>query len=164
MSILIISVWAGIISFYDFTQRRIPNALSLGALLFGLGYVVIAGQTYYGQPVSSALWGLAVAFLLTIPGYASHSLGGGDVKLLAAIAVLCGFKVVVASFVLASLGVLSVLMAWWYFSHQLIALGWMPLVPRERKRRYIPFGAALALGMCVAVLFPELWGMQSWQI
>ncbi|MCB5187291.1 prepilin peptidase [Methylobacillus caricis] len=158
----IICVWAGVLSFYDLTQRRIPNVLSLGALLLGLGYMVIAGQTYYGQPVSSAFWGMAVAFLLTIPGYASHTLGGGDVKLLAAIAVLFGVKVVVTSFVIASLGVFSLLVVWWYFTPQLLSLGWVACAPR--KRRYIPFGAAIALAMCVTVLFPEWVGMELWQI
>lgn len=158
-------IWAGLLAFYDFSQRRIPNLLSLGALLFGFSYLLITGQVfYYDQPISSALWGLAVAFLLTIPGYATRTLGGGDVKLLAAIAVLCGVKVVVASFVLASLGVLAGLMIWWQLKPQLVTSGWVSVSRESNKRRYIPFGAALALAMGVVILFPEIWGMESWHL
>jgi len=158
-------IWAGLLAFYDFSRRRIPNLLSLGALLFGFSYLLITGQVfYYDQPISSAFWGLAVAFLLTIPGYATRTLGGGDVKLLAAIAVLCGVKVVVASFVLASLGVLAGLMIWWQLKPQLVTSGWVSVSRESNKRRYIPFGAALALAMGVVILFPEIWGMESWHL
>lgn len=158
-------IWAGLLAFYDFSQRRIPNLFSLGALLFGFSYLLITGQVfYYGQPISSAFWGLAVSFLLTIPGYATKTLGGGDVKLLAAIAVLCGVKVVVASFVLASLGVLAGLMIWWQLKPQLVTSGWVSVSRESNKRRYIPFGAALALAMGVVILFPEIWGMESWHL
>lgn len=158
-------IWAGSLAVYDFSQRRIPNLLSLGALLFGFSYILVAGQVFYhGQPISSAFWGLAVSFLLTIPGYATKTLGGGDVKLLAAIAVLCGVKVVVASFVLASLGVLAALVIWWQLSPQLSTSGWISVSREGNKRRYIPFGAALALAMAVVILFPEIWGMESWHL
>lgn len=162
---LMFCIWAGLMVFFDLAHRKIPNLLSLGALLFGFSYLLITGQVfYYDQPISSAFWGLAVAFLLTIPGYATKTLGGGDVKLLAAIAVLCGVKVVVASFVLASLGVLAGLMIWWQLKPQLVTSGWVSVSRESNKRRYIPFGAALALAMGVVILFPEIWGMESWHL
>ncbi|MFL9610688.1 prepilin peptidase [Methylobacillus sp. Pita2] len=161
----LLCIWAGLLAFYDFSQRRIPNLLSLGAFVIGCIYMVVTGEVfYYGQPISSAFWGLAVSFLLTIPGYATKTLGGGDVKLLAAIAVLCGVKVVVASFVLASLGVLAALVIWWQLSPQLSTSGWVSVSRESNKRRYIPFGAALALAMGVVILFPEIWGMESWHL
>ncbi len=162
---LMFCIWAGLVTFFDLAHRRVPNLLSLGALVLGLSYLLVTGQVfYYDQPISSAFWGLAVAFLLTIPGYATKTLGGGDVKLLAAIAVLCGVKVVVASFVLASLGVLAGLMIWWQLKPQLVTSGWVSVSRESNKRRYIPFGAALALAMGVVILFPELWGMESWHL
>ncbi|ABE49913.1 peptidase A24A, prepilin type IV [Methylobacillus flagellatus KT] len=163
--LIMLCIWAGSLAYYDFSQRRIPNLLSLGALIFGLGYMSVAGQVfYYGQPISSAFWGLAVSFLLTIPGYATRTLGGGDVKLLAAIAVLCGVKVVVATFVLASLGVLAALLVWWQLSPQLSTSGWAAVSRESNNRRYIPFGAALALAMGIVVLFPDMWRMDSWHL
>ncbi|MDR5171604.1 prepilin peptidase [Methylobacillus flagellatus] len=165
MSVLMLLLGALIVAFFDLAHRKIPNLLSLGALVLGLIYILIAGEVfYYGQPISSAFWGLAVSFLLTIPGYATKTLGGGDVKLLAAIAVLCGVKVVVASFVLASLGVLAALVIWWQLSPQLSTSGWVSVSRESNKRRYIPFGAALALAMGVVILFPEIWGMESWHL
>lgn len=162
---LMFCIWAGLVTFFDLAHRRVPNLLSLGALVLGLSYLLVTGQVfYYDQPISSAFWGLAVAFLLTIPGYATRTLGGGDVKLLAAIAVLCGVKVVVASFVLASLGVLAGLMIWWQLKPQLVTSGWVSVSRESNKRRYIPFGAALALAMGVVILFPEIWGMESWHL
>ncbi|MCB5189652.1 A24 family peptidase [Methylobacillus arboreus] len=160
-----LSLWALYVVFFDLTHRKIPNFFSFGAIGLGLAYMSITGQVYYyGQPISSAFWGLAVAFLLTIPGYATKTLGGGDVKLLAAIAVLCGVKVVVASFVLASIGVLAGLVIWWHLTPQLMASGWISVSREGRKQRYIPFGAALALAMCVVILFPEMWGMELWHL
>lgn len=165
MIITTLICWTLILLLQDIFLRRVSNSLTLGALVFGLAYMAICGEIYYnGQPISSAFWGLAVSFLLTIPGYATKTLGGGDVKLLAAIAVLCGVKVVVASFVLASLGVLAGLMIWWQLKPQLVTSGWVSVSRESNKRRYIPFGAALALAMGVVILFPEIWGMESWHL
>lgn len=165
MDALILMTWAVLIALFDLAHRKVPNSLCLGALVLGLIYILVTGQVFYhGQPISSAFWGLAVSFLLTIPGYATKTLGGGDVKLLAAIAVLCGVKVVVASFVLASLGVLAALVIWWQLSPQLSTSGWISVSRESNKRRYIPFGAALALAMSIVILFPGLWGMESWHL
>lgn len=155
-------MWAGMIVFYDLTQRLVPNALSLGAIAFALIFMLLFGQSYYGPPISSAFGGLAVAFLLTVPGYASHTLGGGDVKLLMAISLLCGLKVVLLTFVLASLTVLAIVLLVWYFSPRLASPGWMNYL--GRGRRNIPYGAALAASMIIVVLFPGLWEVELWQI
>ena len=66
----------------DQRQRRIPNWLTFGLLLGGLGRSLCFGTPgSFGHAVLGMLAGAAIPLVL----YAISALGGGDVKLLAAI-------------------------------------------------------------------------------
>jgi prepilin peptidase CpaA len=71
----------------DLKTRRIPNVLTLGAALVGFGYHLIVGG-WSGLFASLAGWGVGLALFL--PLFALRGLGGGDVKLLAALGAWLG--------------------------------------------------------------------------
>jgi prepilin peptidase CpaA len=72
---------------YDVVSRRIPNALTLPALLFGL--VVHGSLGGWTQLVSSLTGGL-VCGLVFLLFYVAGGMGGGDVKLITAVGANAG--------------------------------------------------------------------------
>ena len=70
---------------WDLKTRTIPNALTYGALILGLATALVAGS------FGSSLLGVAVAGGSGLVLYALRAMGGGDVKLLAAIGSLLGY-------------------------------------------------------------------------
>lgn len=83
---LLVLAWAAALTVIDLRRRRLPNVLTVaGGLLF------VAGAALCGRPVpallgAAALGGLYLAVHLVDPA----ALGGGDVKLAAALGALTG--------------------------------------------------------------------------
>lgn len=87
-------------STFDITARRVPNWISVGLLTSGVISRYLAGG------VSEAGWGLAgaaVGLLLLLFPYARHWIGGGDVKLLAAVGAWLGPLLVLHATLFAAL-------------------------------------------------------------
>ena len=74
-----ISAVLGIGSFLDIKTREIPNRIS-----------VIIAMTAVINFRSENLWGLIVAVIFFSVALATGKIGGGDVKLIAALSVVCG--------------------------------------------------------------------------
>jgi prepilin peptidase CpaA len=80
---------------WDSISRRIPNTLTVGGLALGFAIHAALGYTEAGR--SGAFRGLGWSFLgmgacaaLPALSFARGEMGGGDVKLFAAIGALCG--------------------------------------------------------------------------
>jgi prepilin peptidase CpaA len=71
----------------DLSQRRVPNLLTFGATAGAFGYF-LAGEGVRGLGWSAAGW--AVGLLMFLPLFALRGIGGGDVKLLAALGAWIG--------------------------------------------------------------------------
>lgn len=71
----------------DWRTRRLPNTLNLVVLLCGLG---LAYQRAIPPHLPASLAGAAVGLALLFPAFALGALGGGDVKLLAAVGAWTG--------------------------------------------------------------------------
>lgn len=82
---VILSLWAG---WLDWRSRRIPNWLTIPALVVGVGANTIAGG-WSGAKV--ALAGAALPLLLLLPVVLLRGLGGGDWKLMGALGALLGW-------------------------------------------------------------------------
>ena len=76
---------------YDVRYRRIPNWLTFGGVLIGLGLNGFLDQGRPGLFVSSLL-GLAIAFVVYFVLYALRAMGAGDVKLMAAVGAIVGWR------------------------------------------------------------------------
>ena len=124
----------------DLNTRRIPNGLTFGAALLGFLYQFLSGGLDgFGH---AALGWLVGALIFSVP-FALRGLGGGDVKLLAALGAWLGWKMILpivlgASVIGAIIGII------------------MKMSSSLREGRYVPFGPFLAgAGLVVVFAGPE---------
>lgn len=142
---MLVVAWALGIALSDILSRRIPNVFSIGALIGGIAYLVYAGQAPLGGAWLEVITGMLIAILLTLPAYFLRWLGGGDVKLMLAIAALGGWKVVLTSFAVA--GLLAGLTSMFVMQYAAYT-GQGPAT-----KRWLPFGAMLAMGLIASMRF-----------
>lgn len=143
-------LWTLALGYWDIQHRRLPNVLTLGAALAGVVSWAVLGTSPLGADGASMLVGVGLALLLTLPGYLLHKLGGGDVKLLVAVALLGGAAATMVSFVIGALVTVATAGAGVFLSRFRLAP-----VPDQR----LPFGAGLALGFAVALLGGQIGGL-----
>lgn len=136
----------------DYRHRRIPNALTIPAWAAGIAYAAGTGR------IRPTLLGLTIALLIYLPAWYLGALGGGDVKLAAALAVWGSWPFTAAFLLAASLagGALAI----WELRDR-----WVPMAAailsrgsvREAVRlipegRTVPYGVALSAGAILALL------------
>lgn len=143
--------------------RRIPNALTFPAFFAGLIVSTVAGGW---RGLASALAASLIAFSISILFFAAHAMGGGDVKLLAAVAAFLGMPYVFPQLIYTALigGILGLIVAVWHgrllatiknvgliLSHHLSeGLRPHPTINIENPElRRVPYGAAIALATIV---------------
>lgn len=81
----------------DLRERRIPNIITYPLLLFSLFYNI------YINNIKAALLGFLLAFLIGFLGFFIGHLGAGDVKLMTAIGLSLGARVMIDVILLASI-------------------------------------------------------------
>ena len=104
---LILIALIGAALYFDLTRKRIPNYLTFPAMVWGLiSYTVMEGFSGLWFSLLGLLVGLAIFF---IP-FALGGMGGGDVKLLAAVGALQGWQFVLTAGILTAIagGVMAV--------------------------------------------------------
>ncbi len=141
---LMVVIWALSVAAMDIAQRRIPNFLVGGAAFVCLFALAWIGQAPLGGEPWSVAGGLALALLLTLPGYLMRQLGAGDVKMLMAVATMGGYVLVVQTFVIGSLLAAGLVFFYWRFPRA--------QAPARLPGKYLPFGAALAVGLIGSLL------------
>jgi prepilin peptidase CpaA len=154
-----------IAALWDLRSARIPNALTYPAVAVGL---VIGLWPGIEPGLLARVLGLLVAFVPALLLFAARGMGGGDVKLLAALGALLGYPLILdvlfySVVVGSSLGL--VLLVWrGRILQTLRELGWLarsvlyPGVQGEVPARdlRLPFGLAVMLGTLWAVYVPAL--------
>lgn len=97
MAALVLALIAGI---FDFRSRRVPNWLSVTGLATGLSLnLYLAGL----MGLKTSLLGLGLALLFYLPLFLLRAMGGGDVKLMAAMGSMVGPDAWLIVFVLTAL-------------------------------------------------------------
>lgn len=138
------------LSAIDLHTMTIPDRFSIGLTVFALA-VAFINPAFEGGALSktiSALIGGAVGFFgmwgLAIFGqlaFKKESMGGGDIKLMAAIGALSGW-----------IGVINVLIVSSFSG--IIYFGVLMLLKKNIEDRTIPFGPFLSIGLLVNLLLP----------
>ncbi len=134
--------------------------LTAPAMLAGVFYVLAFQATLLGQgPWAQVLAGTGLALALALPGYLMSKLGGGDLKMLLAIALLGGTPAVLAAVLGA--GGLALLLLGATLVGRSVAVMHHPLpAPIQRTARAIgsfdlqriPLGSGFAAGLIVYTL------------
>jgi prepilin peptidase CpaA len=156
-------LWAALAAVWDVRHRRLPNTLTLGGALTALLWLGTQGHSLAGASYGAVAAGFALALLFTLPGYALGQLGAGDVKFLAAFALMADWRqvlvVVVVSGLLAGLVMLGSaargVMAGARVSRQSRPGRVVETTDPDKKpdkKRFLPMGAYFAVGMAVAVI------------
>ena len=149
------------IAVWDLKSRRIPNYLTFGGALAGLGFQL----GFHGLPgLLNGLEGLGLGFLLLLVPYLLGGMGAGDVKASAALGAWLGLQRAFVLFIYMGISGGLIILVVWLWQRRLLAglrqgwhflLNWMlnrpfnskPPAPVSLKSNSIPYGAAMALGM-----------------
>jgi prepilin peptidase CpaA len=145
----------------DVRIRRVPNVLTGGIALVGLG---LAAMGLGRVGISLALAGCLVGLALMLPGYLIGAMGGGDVKLLAAVGTLLGPGATLRAFVASAIagGLIAIFVAWRRGRFAATVAGATALVTSvgsrideisdTRRDNRFAYAPAIAVGVIVAAL------------
>lgn len=159
-------------TWWDLRHRRIPNGLTIPALVVAL---CLHGALGAGKGLLLSAAGALAAGALVLPGYLMRFTGAGDVKLLLAVgaflafpdALLAGLVSLVLGGVLGLASALSLGRLGQVLSHSFGLARWaahrakgVPLARPRVSGLRVPFGVAVALATVLIVLVPTLGGFQ----
>jgi prepilin peptidase CpaA len=155
---LVAALAASIAAVTDLRERRIPNWLTGGTVLVGL-----VANAAIGGPLGLlvALGGAALGLAVLLPFYALRGVGGGDVKLLAALGAVLGahglISVVVYGALVGGLISLAILAR---RRRLMLTLGEMFVLhgPPSRSGAQAPYAVAIAAGVYLSLLLPPVAG------
>jgi prepilin peptidase CpaA len=156
----------GTAAWCDLRYRRIPNAITLPAVVVAL---CLHGATHSGPGLLLSLAGMVAAAAFVLPGYALGFTGAGDVKLLAAVGALLAFPAAIFVALLSLIlgGLLSIAISLWRRNLSGLFLNtfgmgrWllarsagMPVPAPARSSKGVPLGVAIAIATLVVVFSP----------
>ena len=140
-----------VLSIIDFKLFIIPDRFSIGLAVFGL-FVFFINPAFTGSLLSKfiqcltggavgffGLWGMAATASFI---FKKEAMGGGDIKLLAAVGTLTGLSGVISTLMISSLA-------------GLLYYGALILLKKNPQNRTIPFGPFISLGLFINILFPN---------
>ncbi|WP_166218291.1 prepilin peptidase [Pseudomonas atagonensis] len=151
MQSFVLLIWLTFCAAQDARQRRVANALTMGAGALALGFLLWTGTTWIGAEAGQGGWAFLLALLFTLPGYLMGRMGAGDVKLMTALGLATDGMFILWTFVGAGIAsVLWLLLAprvWLHMSQGL----------RERLRylgpdmsKKLPFAPFVLIGTSLA--------------
>lgn len=85
---------------FDLRTRRIPNWLCAAGLVCGFAYQIVLFQW---SGAREAALGTGLSLLIYVPLFALRAVGGGDVKLMAAVGSIAGPKSWIAIFLITAI-------------------------------------------------------------
>jgi prepilin peptidase CpaA len=153
----------GVCAYWDLRYRKIPNWATLPGVILGL---VMNGLLHGWGGMKASGIGFLIGFGALLVLFVLSWMGGGDVKLMAAVGALKGYPFVVSALFYSLIAgvLLGVIMLIWnrrtlrtfknlFF---VVASRFSPLVPKHdinrEETQKIPFGLAIVLGTLWAIV------------
>jgi prepilin peptidase CpaA len=139
---LIISVIGGI---SDWKTRKIPNWLTFGTFFLALIYSIFQFNL---NAFLNCFVGFFVGLLILLIPYILGGMGAGDVKLLAAIGSLVGYKNIVVVFFYTAIAGLFIGIFWIISrpGHLKFLISTGQVFPTVDKKEKVPYGLAIMCG------------------
>lgn len=152
----------------DAVTGKVRNLITLPCIVVGLlGHTVISS----GMGLQDATIGLAAGFVPTFVAWKFSAIGGGDVKLMAAVGALAGWRFVITA-MFFGLGVAVVMGVFMLLARKqllatfkrigifayLTASRANPPSPTDKTSRRLPLGLALCVG-CAIVMIIQIAGL-----
>ncbi len=151
----------------DLRVRRIPNQVVVALAVLGLAYTT--GMAPFPQGLLTGVGGLVTGLLIWLPFWLLGWLGAGDVKLFAGASAWLGVGGALQAAGLGALvgAIMAVIWLGWErgvrvaVEKSLIAMIHpkvlaSPSVTATDRRRLVPYGVALTIGLLVTAWFPSL--------
>ena len=166
--------------YFDLTKKTIPNYLTFPAIVWGfVSYTALDGLSGLWFSILGMLVGLVIFF---IP-FAMGGMGGGDVKLLAAVGALQGWQFVLAASLLTAIagGIISIIyliatgrllrvlkkmagialapfFSFLYFNTKFEFFNWTSIFfsthhSEDKKPMRLPYGVAIAVGVMLLLIY-----------
>ena len=151
----------------DLQNRKIYNWLTFPAMIVGIALSVAMGGWGGAQ---SSLIGFFAGSAIFLVGFLIGAMGAGDVKLMAAVGAWLGWPATVAAVLYVTVvgGIVSLVAAavngqlvrlfkniYWFFVGMLLPGGKAETAFTESAAPPIPYGVSIAIGVVLALLFPE---------
>ena len=145
----------------EIKARKIPNWLTLGSIALGLGAAAIEGGA---EGLGDSALGLAVAGGLFLPFCLLGMVGGGDMKLMAAVGAIVGWPMVlrvVCDTCIAGGLIAVAIMAWNGVLLTTLANVFRIMVGMQRRSQglrnppMVPYALAITIGTLVAVFLQD---------
>ena len=145
----------------EIKERRIPNWLTLGAIALGVGAALIEGGV---EGLKDSSLGLAIAGGLFLPFCLLGVVGGGDMKLIAAVGAIVGWPMVlrvVCNTCIAGGLIAVAIMAWSGVLLTTLANVFRIMVGMPRKQQglrnppMVPYALAITIGTLAAVFVQD---------
>lgn len=147
--LLLISIIGGI---SDWKTRKIPNWLTFGTFFLSLLYSI---SLFKFSAVFNCLLGFILGLLILIVPYMMGGMGAGDVKLLAAIGSIVGYKDIFVVFIYTAISGLVIAIIWLLLrpGHLKFLITTGQIFPTIDKKEKIPYGLAIMFGTIIYVVF-----------
>lgn len=162
------SCYATVAAYLDIKTRRIPNWFTLPGIFFG---IVVHGLVGGWHAMLDSLIASLIAGSIFLIFHLSGGMGGGDVKLAAAVASLCGCHSVFVFLVCTSFagGIMAVAMICWHKKVHVTCLNVGALISHHTQHGLrphphlhvenkeilrLPYGVAIAVGILSTLLLP----------
>ena len=152
--LMLLLVWlCMMVSASDLLYHILPDQFILGIGCVGVLFIITDLSRFPGSLLGCVIGGgfLLLIGLLGKLVYKAEAMGFGDVKLMAALGLICGFPGILFALIIALLSG---------------AVAAVPLLARKGSgRRYLPFAPCLCLGAVSSVIFAQpLSGLLGWYL
>ncbi|MCU0117979.1 prepilin peptidase [Pseudomonas sp. B2M1-30] len=154
MHSFVLLIWLTLCAAQDARQRHIGNGLTLGVGGLALVWLLGTGRTWLGADAAQGAWAVLLALAFTLPGYALRRLGGGDVKLMTALALATDGTHLLGTFIGAGFATaLWTLLAPGIWMHMSQGLRDRLQLFRPEASKKLPFAPFVLVGLLATLLW-----------